>query len=331
VIGYFNAGMTAGRSAAQVAFKCLTSPLLLPINHGSFRPVDIILPPGRVISATKPAAVRWWMTIPMTVVDTVFKALAHACPERVIAGHHASLGGGGPYAFIDPATGNTFLPGGGAIGLAGGGWGATSDHDGMNATVCLNDGDTHNTPVEASEAKSPMVCIERALVPDSGGPGKFRGGLGVRVNIELLVPGMYQSQIERSQCPPWGLHDGQAGLANRIEIARRDGTLQTFPTAKANPMRLETGDQCITEMGGGGGFWSPLERDPQQVLADARSGYVSVAAAERDYGVVIRQTGAYRRTFEIDDDRTAALRAQLRGLQPATEASQSQARADDAD
>jgi N-methylhydantoinase B len=248
----------------------------------------------------------------------------------VIAGHHASLGGGGPYAYIDPATGNTYLPDGGAIGLAGGGWGATSDHDGMNATVCLNDGDTHNTPVEASEAKSPMVCIERALVPDSGGAGKYRGGLGVRVNIELLVPGMYQSQIERSQCPPWGLHDGRAGLPNRIEIARRDGVVQTFATAKANPTRLEAGDRCITEMGGGGGFWSPLEREPAFVLADVRSGYVSVAAAERDYGVVVRQTGAHGRTFEVDDERTAALRAHLRGLESTAEAAQGQPRADDA-
>ncbi len=268
--------------------------------------MNIVLPPGRVISATKPAAARWWMTIPMTVVDTVFKALATACPERVIAGHHASLGGGGPYAYIDPATGNTYLPDGGAIGLAGGGWGATSDHDGVNATVCLNDGDTHNTPVEASEAKSP----------------KFRGGLGVRVNIELLLAGMYQSQIERSQCPPWGLHDGQAGLANRIELDRRDGTVQTFPTAKANPTRLEAGDRCITEMGGGGGFWSPLERDPRHVLADVRSGYVSIGAAERDYGVVIRQTGGHGRTFQIDDERTVALRAQRGGVQVPTEAAQ---------
>ena len=233
-----------------------TSPLLLPINHGSFRPVEIVLPPGRVISATKPAAVRWWMTIPMTVVDTVFKALAGASPERVIAGHHASLGGGGPYAYIDPVTGNTYLPDGGATGLAGGGWGATSDHDGMSATVCLNDGDTHNTPVEASEAKSPMVCIERCLVPDSGGPGKFRGGLGVRVNIELLLAGMYQSQIERSQCPPWGLHDGQAGLAQPASSStRRDGAVQSrSPPPKPTPHAWRPGDRCITEMGGGGGF-----------------------------------------------------------------------------
>src|SRR5919108_84049 len=97
VAGYFNSGPTAGRSACEVAFKCLTAPLLLPINEGSFRPLSIVLPPGRVVSATKPAALRWWMTIPQTVVDTIFKALAPACPERVIVGHHADLASGGAY------------------------------------------------------------------------------------------------------------------------------------------------------------------------------------------------------------------------------------------
>ena len=74
---------TAGRSAAQVAFKCLTSPLLLPINDGSFRPLKIMLPPGRIVSATKPAPVRTWMTVPMTVADTIFKALAPRLSRQV--------------------------------------------------------------------------------------------------------------------------------------------------------------------------------------------------------------------------------------------------------
>ena len=91
VPGYFNSGDTAGRSAAQVAFKCLTTPTLYPINDGSFSPLEIVLPPGRVISAVKPAAMRLWMTIPMTVVDTVFRAMAQCVPERTIAGHHADL------------------------------------------------------------------------------------------------------------------------------------------------------------------------------------------------------------------------------------------------
>jgi N-methylhydantoinase B len=74
-----------------VAFKCLTSALDLPINDGQFRALEIVLPPGRVVSALKPAAMRMWMTYPMTIIDTIFKALAPAIPEHIIAGHHADL------------------------------------------------------------------------------------------------------------------------------------------------------------------------------------------------------------------------------------------------
>jgi len=86
VAGPYNSGATAGRSACEVAFKFLTTPLLLPINEGSFRPLKIILPPGRVVSATKPAPVRTWMTVPMTVADTIFKAVAQATPDTILAG-----------------------------------------------------------------------------------------------------------------------------------------------------------------------------------------------------------------------------------------------------
>jgi N-methylhydantoinase B len=305
VAGYFNSGPTAGRSAAQVAFKFLTTPLLLPINDGSFRPVHVVLPPGRVISATKPAAMRWWMTIPQTVVDTVFKALAPACPERVIAGSHDDLCAGGTYGYIDPRTGNLSIGSGAGVGLAGGGWGAKYDEDGMSATVCVNDGDTHNTPVEASEAKAPVICIQRALRPDSGGPGRFRGGLGVIQQIEMLTPAMYQSQIERTQCAPWGLLDGNDALPNGVEVRRHDGSVERFPSGKVNPLRLDIGDSYVTKVGGGGGFWSPLERDPRLVLADVRSGYVSVEAAQREYGVVIHQTG---RRFILDAEATRDIR-----------------------
>src|SRR5213593_4100814 len=97
--GFYNSGITAGRSAAELVFKCVTAPLLLPINDGSFRPLKIILPPGRVVSAVKPAPVRVWMTVPMTVCDTIFRALAPACPERTIAGHYADLCTVNPHGF----------------------------------------------------------------------------------------------------------------------------------------------------------------------------------------------------------------------------------------
>ena len=304
VAGFFNSGPTAGRSAAEVVFKCITTPMLLPINEGSFRPLKIILPPGRVVSATKPAAMRVWMTVPMTVCDTLFKALAPACPERTIAAHYADLCIVNPHGF-DPLTGRYFWA---HIGHPGGGWGAKFDEDGMSATVALNDGDTHNSPIEATEAKSPIIVEERALRQDSAGPGKFRGGLGVTQRVHVRKPATIDSRMERTICAPWGLHGGDSALANRIAILRNDDTTQKFPTGKIRPTDLAAGEGFLIETAGGGGFWNPLERDPQRVLADVRSGYVSLEAARRDYGAVIHQHG---RRFELDHKGTEELRRQI--------------------
>jgi N-methylhydantoinase B len=302
VAGPYNSGATAGRSASEVAFKFLTTPLLLPINEGSFRPLKIILPPGRVVSATKPAPVRTWMTVPMTVADTIFKALAEACPDNVLAGHHADLAAPRTFGF-DPKSGRSFhFP----PMLSGGGWGALSDRDGQNATFCINDGDTHNTPVEAGEGRAPIFVSCRKLRQDSGGPGKFRGGLGVSQEVRLLSAGSVLSAMERSLCPPWGLHGGKAALANRFSVVRKDGSEEGMKTGKTpGIVPLKDGDGFLVEVGGGGGFGNPLERDPQRVLADVRAGYVSIEAAGNDYGVVIRQAG---RRFELDLAATAAFR-----------------------
>jgi N-methylhydantoinase B len=301
VAGFYNSGVTAGRSAAEVVFKCVTAPLLLPINDGSFRPLKIILPPGRVVSAVKPAPVRVWMTVPMTVCDTLFKALAQACPERIIAAHYADLCIVNPQGF-DAETGRYFWS---HIGHPGGGWGAKSDQDGMSATVALNDGDTHNSPVEATEAKSPIIVERRSLRQDSGGAGRFRGGLGVTQQVHMRKPANIYSRMERTICAPWGLHGGAEALANRISILRNDGATKKFPTGKIEPTDLADGEGFLVETAGGGGFWNALERDPERVLADVRSGYVSLEAAQRDYGVVIRQQG---RCFALDVEATAALR-----------------------
>jgi N-methylhydantoinase B len=302
VAGPYNSGATAGRSASEVAFKFLTTPLLLPINQGSFRPLQVVLPPGRIVSASKPAPVRTWMTVPMTVADTIFKALAPACPANVLAGHHADLAA--PRTFgLDPKTGRAFhFP----QTLSGGGWGALHDRDGQNATFCINDGDTHNTPVEAAEGKGPIFIAHRKLRQDSGGPGKFRGGLGVSQEVRMRAPGSVLSAMERTKCAPWGLHGGKNGLANRFSIVRKDGSIERLPTGKTiGHVALDVQDGFLIEVGGGGGIWDALQRDPERMLADVRSGYVSLEAARRDYGVVIRQEG---RRYELDLEATAALR-----------------------
>jgi N-methylhydantoinase B len=299
VEGFYNSGRTAGLSAAQVAFTCLVDPLGRPINDGTYAPLEVRLPDRRVVSAVKPAAMRWWMTIPMTVVDTVFKALAPALPRAVPAGHHADL------AIVDM---NGTHPHGCHFyrclgGLIGGGWGAKWNEDGMSATICINDGDTHNAPVEAMELKYPHLIERHALREDSGGPGRQRGGLGVIQQRRVLADCRINAQIERTQDAPWGLFGGREGAPNRLEILRRDGTHERYPTGKVLDEELREGDAYILYSGGGGGYGDPRERPVEAVLADVREGYVSVESARRDYGVAVAAD-----TLTVDDAATAALR-----------------------
>jgi N-methylhydantoinase B len=302
VAGYFNSGETAGRSAAQVAFKCLTSPLLYPINDGSFAPLKVILPPGHVVSAVKPAAVRKWQTIPMTLVDTIWHAMAPAMPDKVAAGHHCDLLIAGTFG-VDPRTGRFTLAHGGS---PGGGWGAKHDGDGMSGTICINDGDTHNMPVEAMEAKAPYIIEEYSLRPDSAGAGRYRGGLGVRKVVRQLGEMMLNSHTERTQCVPWGVFGGRAALPNRISVEHVDGTVEVFPTGKVSMMQMAGAEALIIESGGGGGYGPPWERPAEQVQHDVREGYISLRAAQDEYGVVLDPA-----TLAIDHAATATRRAAL--------------------
>ncbi|HEY7067635.1 MAG TPA: hydantoinase B/oxoprolinase family protein [Chloroflexota bacterium] len=306
VTGFYNSGSTAGRSAAQVAFKCLTSPLLYPINDGSFAPLNIVLPPGRVVSAVKPAAVRMWMTIPMTVVDSIFKAVAPAMPERVASGHHADLLSSTVFG-ADPRTGRFTVS---SIGLPGGGWGAKHDSDGMSGVVCINDGDTHNSPAEAIEAKFPCVLEEVSLRNDSGGAGTHRGGLGVRKVVRVLGEMALNTRIERTQCAPWGLFGGRDALANKLSVRRADGSVEEMPNGKVSQLRLGPSETYILESGGGGGYGDPLERPAALVARDVREGYVSPEVAREHYGVVLDPS-----TQALDEAATAARRAELRAAQ----------------
>jgi N-methylhydantoinase B len=304
VRGFFNSGATTGYSCAQVAYKCLTSPTDYPINEGSFRPLKVILAPGTVVSAVKPAAMRWWMSYPMTVVDTVFKAMEKAIPERTIAAHHADLlvcliNG------ISPKDGRLFLAG---IGPSGGGFGAKLTEDGMSATVCLNDGDTHNHPIEQMEAKYPMLFERHALREDSGGAGRYRGGLGTEQVVQARAPININIQVDRVHCPPWGLAGGHAGAGNQVALRIAGKEIADLPNAKVLMKRLGRGDAITIRAGGGGGFGPPEERDPEAVAHDVRQGYVSLEVARDTYAVVLDP-----RKFTVDVAATAKRRTELKG------------------
>jgi len=302
VRGFFNSGMTTGYSCAQVAYKCLTSPSDYPINEGSFRPLQVKLAPGTVVSAVKPAAMRWWMTFPMTVVDTLFKAMAQAVPDRVIAAHHADLlvcliNG------ISAKDGRFFL---GGVGPSGGGWGAKHNEDGMSATVCMNDGDTHNHPIEQMEAKFPLLFERHCLREDSGGAGRHRGGLGTEQVVRARSTITMNVQVDRMHCPPWGLEGGLPGAGNQVTLRLAGVEKTDLPNAKVLTQRLQKGDAFTLRAGGGGGFGPPHERDCQKVAYDVRQGYVSLRAAAELYRVALVET-----TLEVDESATARLRATM--------------------
>src|SRR5258706_5264119 len=306
VQGFYNSGPTAGYSCCQVAFKCLTSALDLPINDGAFRALDIVLPPGRVVSAVKPAAMRMWMTYPMTIVDTIFKALAPALPNQVIAGHHADLCVGRING-RRPKDDSFYIYLGGLIG---GGWGAKYNSDGRNAVIAMNDGDTHNGPSEQVEAKYPLLVERYCLRPDSGGAGRFRGGLGCEQVVQARHPIRFSSLMERVRCKPWGLFDGLSGSGNAVALRRfgKDDETQ-FPSGKAMNQVLQPGDAYILRSGGGGGYGSPLERDLAALERDVRCGYVTREAAENNYGAVFQPD-----SLTLDIAATNARRAQMQQL-----------------
>jgi N-methylhydantoinase B len=296
VRGFYNSGPSTGISCAQVAYKCLTSATDYPINEGSFRALETIVPQGTVVSAVKPAAMRWWMTYPMTVIDSIFKAMFAAIPDKVIAGHHADLG----LAMVNgisPKDGRFFLS---SVGPSGGGWGAKHNEDGMSATVCMNDGDTHNNPIEQMEAKFPLMYLKHGLRQNSGGPGRFRGGLGTE-QIIMARSGMnFNAQVDRMHCQPWGLDGGLSGMGNQVNLNQSGEVLDKFTNAKVLLKRLNKGDTFTLLTGGGGGFGPPDERDPERVKNDLRQEYICKESAKKIYKVAVLKSGNVDTKATID-------------------------------
>ncbi len=308
VPGFFNCGETAGLSCCQVAFKCLTSPLELPINAGQFRALKVTLPPGRVVSAVKPAAMRMWMTFPMTVIDTIFLAISPAVPDAVSAGHHADL----LAALVHgrkPADGAFYMY---LAGLIGGGWGAKHNGDGMSATIAINDGDTHNGPTEQVESKYPLLVEQYALRQDSGGAGRYRGGLGAEQVVRALADLSFSSLVDRTQCRPWGIAGGYAGMANAVGIRRGNENVEILASGKLPNVVIRKGDCFVLQSGGGGGFGAPSDRPIESVVSDIKQGYISRSEGEANYGVILEPD-----SLAVCAESTRELRERLRKISPA--------------
>lgn len=258
------------------ALKCAVSPQV-PHNDGSFQPVTVTAPEGSILNPRFPAAVAARHIVGHFLPHAVLGALAEIIPDRVVA-----EGAGNVWLTTTRGVGNDRFV---TVFFASGGMGARPTADGPSTTSFPSGIAT--APVEIIETSSPLLFRRKELIPDSGGPGKFRGGLGQRIEVEVRTgePFVVASLSDRVQYPAEGYLGGMPGGPGSFTTSA--GTVQS---AKLST-HLTPGTSYTLELPGGGGFYDPKERDPEAVARDVSEGLVTVEAALAHYGVVVDEDG----------------------------------------
>lgn len=249
--GNVNAPLSVAKSAVYFVVRCVTDPEIPP-NHGCYDPVSVSAPEGSLLNPRPPAAVVGGnVETSQRVTDTVFLALAKAAPDRVPAQgqgtmNNLTIGGrDGEFAYYE---------------TIGGGFGARADKDGMDG-VQVGMTNTLNTPIEALETEYPMRVEEYALRADSGGRGRYRGGLGLVRSVRVEKPATVSLLTERRRHSPQGVADGEDGAPGENLI---NGELVPAKTTRDVPA-----DTVITvKTPGGGGHGDPADRDPELAERD---------------------------------------------------------------
>ncbi len=281
-----------------MAMKSMFDPYI-PNNDGCATPIAMTAHEGSVVNCRFPAAVAARMQIGHFLTEIIYRAMARAVPDRVIAAS------GGTPASMNVFYGrrNNGNPWHSVI-IRGGGMGGSAVNDGYYDYIFPANG--ANTPVEIFESDTPLIVEKRELLQDSGGPGRRKGGLGRRVVFRIpddqyapQPPVNLGIQSGRFRYPPEGLFGGMEGARAHFLINGEKG----------NPYgltQLKPGDRVVMDAAGGGGYGVPMERDEEMVLEDVKNGYVSIGKALEDYQVAIDPE-----TLEIDKEKTGALRASI--------------------
>ena len=265
-------------SAAAYALKCVADPDL-PVNEGFYKHVRIIAPEGTVVNCTHPyPVVAGWET-QIRLNDIIFKAMSKAIPERMIAGTkgmicHAGFGGN------DPRTGDYYC----YLETLAGGYGGRFKSDGPDA-VQPHGQNTENAPIEETEINYPVQIVRYELVEDSEGPGRHRGGLGLRRDYLFNDHDVtFTILSDRDKSGAWGIMGGNEGR-KAYYILNPQGEAKAM--SSKTTLDLKPGDTISYQTCGGGGYGPPEERDPSLVLKDVRDGKVSVERAKSIYKTVI--------------------------------------------
>jgi N-methylhydantoinase B/oxoprolinase/acetone carboxylase alpha subunit len=285
--GAINATLGVTRSASYNAILHLTDPSI-PKNSGCFRPIRIVAPAGTIVNVDYPAPEVGGNTethprIAYTVIGALAKAVPDRAPATDAATHCNFLFGGN-----DPRSGEYYV----CYDFLSAGWGGRPFADGNNAVNCIN-GNCRMIPTEVLEVRYPFLIEEFSLVPDSGGAGKYRGGLGVRKKFLCRdAPITISHMGDRHKHGPWGLYGGGEAAKADLKIKRAgsekwQSAIQD--SAKISPskfagMTLNPGDRIRLTTAGGGGWGKAGERDSAQIANDVGEGWVSAQRAQADYG-----------------------------------------------
>lgn len=288
--------------SASTAYACIRSVLdrTIPNNSGFFRPIRIVAPERTIVNPRSPAPVAARGLTAFRIADTVFGALAQIAPDKVpacgvAADSGISMGGyypdGTPFVFLEFLVGS---------------WGGGPFRDGMDACtpMVIN---YSNTPAELVESEQPIMVERYAFLPDTGGPGKYRGGLAMVRELRFLgEEATLQVRSDRRTFGPYGLHGGEPGARTRNTLATAEGETRELPSKFLLTIRRD--DRFRLVLAGGGGFGDARDRDPARVLGDVRLGKVTLGHARDAYGVVLSGE-----PLRVDAEATRRRRSAMRG------------------
>ena len=278
VKGAINLPLSALRASVYYAIRSIVDPSL-PSNGGYYRAIHIKSRPGCILGCTEPAACAGRSDTAQRVADMIFGAMSEVVPHQVIAGSNSSITGvyfGG----VSPDTGEYYV----YMETFGGGSGARFNKDGLSC-VQVHMSNTSNLPIESMEVEFPYMVERYELVTDSGGPGKYRGGLSMSKDIRVLGhDSEFTIKADRQKVPPYGLFGGKPGLPGLITIYPDTDEAQTVDSKKSGNL-LKANGVLRCQMPGAGGYGNPLERSRELLIKDLEEGYVSPESAMRDYGM----------------------------------------------
>jgi N-methylhydantoinase B len=295
--GPLNSVPASTKALVYYIIRAVTDPTI-PNNDGCYRPVSIHMPEGSIVNPRPPAPCGVRTVSLKRIADALMGVLVQASPNKVHAASNGQLtalviGGADPeiqkpYVFLSGVP-------------TAGGMGARSNKDGIDV-IDTDMSNLMNQPIEATELDFPVRFSKINLWTDSGGAGKFRGGLGYEAELELLRgEATLSHRRDRHDFAPWGLFGGRAAPACKTYLCRKNGAVEELPSKIIT--HIEAGDRLQVFTTGGGGYGSPLDRDPNRVLEDVLEGRVSLKAAYEVYGVVLDPGGKTVNVLETETRR----------------------------